>query len=362
MQLSALTFEQYKKEAPELLDAVTSGEAELIMRRDTATDFCVKYEGGWCGIHKAYGERMLGDACHFFPRATRAVGEGYLMTASMACPEIARLVLVEDAPASMVEAETGRLPDGITQYATEELDGEACLLVHQAFLAHVRHEGIAVERAMAHIMSVARSMAMLPKAQWPAAVAFYLRSADGRLPTPEPDARDPFHVLNALQGLIAAAPKTQRPRLMETVEAMARVLMVELDWEQLTLSIGEQGATSYIRMHAYWRDHCAEYYTPVLRRWLEAELSLGFFPFAGLGGSAEQRAVIVAVRLATVRLALMATCFEKQALLAEDELVRVVQSLARFLDHLADPSFSLRIYDEVGWTREARLRALLGDG
>jgi hypothetical protein len=43
------------------------------------------------------------------------------------------------------------------------------------------------------------------------------------------------------------------------------------------------------------------------------------------------------------------------------QVVRIVQSLSRVLDHLADPELSLKIYEEPGWLREPRLRALMGD-
>src|ERR1043165_3275808 len=85
MQLTQETLEKYKQEAPELVDAVTSGEAELIMRRDPVTDTCVKFEQGWCSIHRDYGDAFLGDACHFFPRITRALGATILTTATLSC-------------------------------------------------------------------------------------------------------------------------------------------------------------------------------------------------------------------------------------------------------------------------------------
>ena len=51
MQLDPVRKKLYEKEAPELMDAVTSGEAELIMKRDPETDYCVKFDDGWCSIH-----------------------------------------------------------------------------------------------------------------------------------------------------------------------------------------------------------------------------------------------------------------------------------------------------------------------
>jgi len=40
-------------------------------------------------------------------------------------------------------------------------------------------------------------------------------------------------------------------------------------------------------------------------------------------------------------------------------VVRIIQSLSRLLDHLGDPAFSLKIYAETGWIKEARMRGLL---
>lgn len=361
MQLSEQDVARYGAEAPELLDAVTSGEAEFIMKRDRTTDYCVKFEDGWCGIHKAYGDRMLGDACHFFPRVTRSLGGKTIMTASMACPEVARMVLTMDAPCDAVEGQVERVPHSLKEYGSAELPPEAMWNVHQAFLAHARAEGATPARVLARMASVVRSLALLPVAQWEMATPFYLRMADGRLPAPEAHAADPFYLLNALQGLVGAASMSERPRLTASIECMASVLHVAWSRNGTGMDMADTSPAQYLRMEAFWHEHCEAYYAPPLLRWIEGQLSLSLFPFAGLGRDMEERVTVLLVRFATLRLALMAQCFEAQAILPEEVLVRVVQGLSRFVDHLADPQLSMRIYEELGWTREARARALIGD-
>lgn len=361
MQLSTDDVQRYKAEAPDLLDAVTQGEAEYVMKRDPQTDYCVKFVDGWCGIHAQYGPEMLGDACHFFPRVTRSLGGKTVMTASMGCPEIARLTLATDAPCAPVMAEITRVPYSLKEYGQDTLSSDAMWRVHEAFLAHVREAGVPVERALMHIVSIARSLILLPSEQWDAAVGFYLRMADGRLPAPEPKAVDPFHILNALQGLIGASKAPSRKGITDIVESLSGLLEVALDWRSLRVDITERSPECYVRMRAFWRDHAAAHYAPLLSRWLEGQLSLALFPFAGLGRDMVERSTIIAVRFATLKLALMAETFAAQSVLVESECVRVVQGLSRFLDHLADPQLSLQIYEELGWTREARLRALVGD-
>ncbi len=359
MQLSAKDVALYAAEAPELLDAVTSGEAEFVMKRDPASDYCVKFEGGWCAIHKQYGERMLGDACHFFPRITRSLGGKTVMTASLACPELARISLSEDAPSDEVQGDIERVPHAIREYGSPELPAETMRAVHRAFITHIRDPQVTAERAFAHVASVARSLAMIESVQWEAAVPFYLKMADGRLPAPEPLPADPFNVLNALLVLIAAAPKSERAGLMETIATIRDVLKIEIDHGQIT--IGDETGIAYLAMQAHWRTHCAALAAPILKRWMEAQFSAMLFPFAGLGRDALERITIIGVRFATVKLALAAESMRAGAFVTEEVRVRVVQSIARFMDHLADPEFSMQIYRQLGWDREGRLRSLVGD-
>lgn len=360
MQLTEETVKQYEREAPELLAAVATGESEWIMKRDAVTDYCVKFDKGWCGIHAQYGDAMLGDACHFFPRITRALGDALVMGASVSCPEIARASLLQDGGFSLIETHASRVPYSLKAYLPDCMSQSEALDVHQLFMKAALDEERSAETSLRLISSVARSLDFQPKESWAKASAFYMKTAEARLCEPETNINDPFNVLNALQGLIGAARKSDRARLMQTIGAMEQALHVSLDWELLTIKTHDDSLQRFQAMQQFWQDHCAAYYAPVLRRWLAAQCSASLFPFAGLGQTLAERITIIGVRLATVKLALMSACFMAQATIAEDDAIRVIQSIARFMDHLADPAFSLAIYAETGWVREARLAGLLG--
>ncbi|MAR56077.1 MAG: hypothetical protein CMM93_02745 [Rickettsiales bacterium] len=360
MQLTQETVNKYKSDAPELLEAVTSGEAAHIMKRDPNTDYCVKYDQGWCGIHAQYGTDFLGDACHFFPRVTRQLGEASLMTASLSCPEVARLTLLEADAFAIVESSIDRLPFSLKHYVPEGLTSEQTLAIHQACLAMV-DDAPSAERALAWLRSVAESLPCIDLASWPMAVPFYLKQADSRLPNAEPKAEDPFNLVHALQGLISAAKTTARPRLEQTLQEMASALHIALDIQTRSFQTAPDSWQAWQIMEEYWELECAEAMAPILKRWLQAQLSVAFFPFAGLGESMVDRVTILGVRFATVKLALMAACRRQKQVIDSNEVIRIVQSLSRFLDHLADPTLSLQIYAETGWTREARLLSLIGE-
>jgi len=52
-------------------------------------------EGG-CDIHATFGEETIGDVCSLYPRTIAEVNDDVHIFASMACPEIARLVVTAD--------------------------------------------------------------------------------------------------------------------------------------------------------------------------------------------------------------------------------------------------------------------------
>lgn len=360
MQLSEQTVARYKADAPELLDAVTSGEAQHIMKRDPNTDYCVKFDAGWCGIHAKYGTDFLGDACHFFPRVTRGVGDEAVMTASLSCPEVVRLAVMQPGGFDWQESKADRLPHSLKNYAPTQLDAEKTKAVHQAFVAAALDDSVTPEQTLMRIRSVSASLEAVDVASWAMAVPFYLKNADSRIPAPEVQIADPFNLLNALQGLIGASRKTSRPRLEWTLRDMEQALKVNLDWERLTILTGNESLSAWHEMSERWQREWATHFAPLLRRWLATQLSVSFFPFAGFGNSLADRATILGVRFATVKLALMSACQMKDGCIDEDATVRVMQSLARFMDHLADPELSMNIYTETGWVRESRLAALIG--
>jgi len=360
MQMDEPTLARYRKDAPELLSAVEAEpDGSWIMRKDPETGFCVKLEGGLCGIHKTHGETFLGDACYFYPRVTRALGDKVVMTAAMSCPEIVRLALFDEQACTLEEATAERLPHSLKNYVPEDTMPDDALAVHQAFLKATQDTQAGAERIFLRIASVSRSFERIDRKDWPKAVSFYLTHADDGLPSAETDAADPFNLLHALCGLIVASKKRPSERLQHTIADMEKTLAVTLDWDMVKIHATPQSAAAYQQLQTLWKDKAAAHYASHLRRWLQMQLALALYPYAGLGDTLSARITIIGVRLATLKLALMCSCGIYGENLPQDMVVRLVQSLSRFLDHLGDADFSMQIYEETGWDKETRMRGLL---
>ncbi len=360
MQLDAPHLEKYQSDKPELLDAVAEDATGHIMRRDPQTDYCVKFSDGLCGIHKDHGTDFLGDACHFYPRSTRALGEHQIRSAAISCPEVVRLSLLSDEPITYTGTQFDRLPHSLKNYAPEGIDGTQVMALLEQLLSFAQAPEHPPELVMASLHSVALSLKHIDVASWPSALPFYLRTVGDRPITPEPHPADPYRLLHALCGLILAAPQTDRPRLEQTIADMEIALKATLDWERGMIEAENPEALHYPEVHQFWRSGADAAHGPILKRWLAMQLSIMAFPFSGFGGDVAERAMLLGVRFATLRLALMCAAYNHQAeRLPDEELVRIIQSLARFMDHLGDPTLSVSIYDEAGWSREGRLLGLL---
>jgi len=361
MQLDTITQTRWREKAPDLFESVTGEGEAAIMRRDPKTDYCIKFEGGLCGIQRAHGEDYLGDACYLYPRAVRALGDQVSMTATLSCPEIARLTLFEDGAMDETRATASRLPQSLHDYLPEGLTVPQANAIHRAFLGTALREDLTPEHSFMHIFAAAESLARITTAAWPDAVPFYLQHAGASLPKPEPRATDPSYLLQALCGLIAAAKYVHHTRLIQTIGDIERALHVSIRWDTLAIAALPDAGHATESLHARWKNEWQAVFAPLLRRYLAMQVSLALFPFSGFGGTLPERAAIIGIRFATVRLALMSITGAANGKPSETDVIRVVQSLSRFLDHLAGAEFSLKIYTETGWLKGSRLRGLLGD-
>ncbi len=360
MQVDEKTYALYQNEAPELLAAVEPAtETPWIMRKNPATGFCIKLEGGLCGIHKTHGDKFLGDACHFYPRVTRALGGEVLMTATMSCPEIARLSLFEDLPARKETADVERLPNTLKNYLPHGMSESDALAIHYAFMDATNDQSADAEQIFLRIACASRQMQSLTQTSWPILTSFYLNDADLRIPPALESLNDSFNILHALCGLIVASHKPASVRMMQTITEMETALCAKLDWKTVTIATSDASPGAHAKLQNLWQGDVKAFYTPILRRWLSMQIAMGLHPFGGLGNTLIERVTLMGMRLATIKLALLASHSISGTYLPPDQVVRIIQSLSRFLDHLGDPAFSMAIATETGWETEARMHGLL---
>ncbi len=346
MQLDTEHLDLYKKEAPELLDSVSEYNDSMIMKRDSNSGYCVKFEDGWCGIHKKYGDKFLGDACNFYPRVSRIFAdEQTLMTATMSCPEIARIALLEGKSNTYKEQLIDRLPNTIKNYTHGELNSSQMLEIHNIFMNQANSTDSSADVIIKRIITVSRSLDMLDKNQWCEASNFLFKMADARIIPSENQEHDELKLLMSLAILMNVSKNKISDRLTAVFSDIEDYLGIKFDFSSMSiLALRDKKSTA---LEGNYQD--------ILKNWLKMQLSTASYPFAGLGESLYDKAVIIAVRYATLKLALRASSHYADE---DKRIIRPVQSLSRFLDHLASPELSMEIYKANDWILENRINAL----
>lgn len=353
MQLTAETVALYQSRAPELMDAVTTGEAEFIMKRDVTTDRCVKFESGLCSIHRDYTDAFLGDACHFYPRITRALGSTIITSAALSCPETARLMLYGEDGLEYASRQEVRVPYSLKSYLPEGIDESAALSIHQAFVSMALDGTVTAEHALMRVVAVAKGLELQPVTSWQEATPLYAMLADGRIPSAQPHPADVFNVVHALVGLVRASGKC-RPALQLLVNGLTAKLGMTFDVNGgVVLSADASALAAQLTAVSKRQSQVVQ---PILHRYLAAQLSQALFPFSGAGISLSDRVTIIGVRFALIKWALAALGERTSA----NDVVSTIQIISRFIDHLADPTLFLAICEETGWGHEGRLKALIG--
>lgn len=352
MQLDDKTFAKYQDVG--LQDAVAyDGENQEIrvMKRDSQTDYCVKFTDGICGIHAKFGAEMLGDACNFYPRVTRKFGEQTTMTATMSCPEIARLMMFTENPSERKDMETDRLPANLRDYLPDAASAEAADKVHNIFL-QACEEATNAEQAVARIYSAAQSLQYIPQSEWGDAAAFMIKMADGKLPQAIPDKANNYKLLQILAGIIHATKKKRNERLEATLLEIQKAVGVIVNWQDLSLISADAGALDWSL--AKWKKNAAKH-DALLKKFVQALLSFGSFPYAGLGENIAEKAKLLIFRFAITKLALMGLPEDA----SEEDIVRSIQSISRILDHLGDAKLVLNLLEESGWNNDSRICGLI---
>ena len=351
MPADARQIARMQSDAPELLDTID--REKHIMKRDDAGN-CTQWQGGLCNIHAKYGADFLSNSCHFYPRMLHPIAGERLMAGAISCPEMLRLALTMKAPFAIQAAEVDRpaearrdlLPGGCSPS-----QAEAIMASCQAIAAD---ETKTPEQIMMQLLTIAEQLSAHPVEMWGQL------NFDVPPSAAEPNNADAHGIYYALVLTGAFAASGVAPRLRATMAAMEQARDCAFDNATRELKLGPKASSANRMLTQRWKADAARALAPSLRRWIGAQLAIMAFPFGGFGAiSIAERAAVLVQRFVTIRLALMCHVEANATPPDEETVIRVIQSIARFMDHLGDAKLTLMIHRDSGWTSSARLRGLI---
>lgn len=350
MQTDSAQRTLYEKKAPELLGTIDPATSE--MKRDTVTQNCLQLRDGLCGIQQKYGSDYLSDACHFFPRMLRRLQGEVTMTATLACPEIARLVLTQPDGLAMRPTMLERLPGTIVNPVPKEISDAQVQQITQKLTAWAKT--MAPDRAMQSILHAAYGLQTAAPETWPNLFPTLL---DEPLPVAETKFSDPYTVFYGLMLFVAFTQKQPPARLGSIVTRMEAALGCTLDWQNREISAAPNAMEQWRSTRARWAS-VENQLSPALQRWIQAQLGMLAFPF-GPPERLVQRITLMAHHYAFIRLALMCHVGANGEVPDEETIITIIQSTSRVMNHLSDMDLQKMIYRDAGWMSEERMLGVI---
>lgn len=312
--------------------------------RSNSSGMCVKNREGWCNIVEKYGDDYLSNTCYFFPRSLRRIGTQSFMAATLSCPEITRMVLQDEGTFERQEYPLGRgkilgnaLPQSLAQ--------EDALAIHAMIQASLNDVSLSPAQHIRRLIALAVSLDEMEKPGWSALARLHMH-------TPPPLPPMPLELNAAMQLLHGFAKMTifsqsqYQKRVYATLREMEMALEARLHWKEALLDYSQATSeTAWQNIRQAWTASYAPALAPVLHRWLAAQVARNVYPFAGLGENPCEQAFELAINYATLQLALMCACHRCGHVPDDDELRRIVQSVARVLESQVDIQIFYQAYD-----------------
>ncbi|WP_260955740.1 flagellin lysine-N-methylase [Pseudomonas citri] len=344
----------YSRSYPELLNLIAKDDSGYQMNR--AGGQCGALEGGRCRIHAQHGEQVLTDTCANYPRMYRRINDALVKSATMSCPEVARLGLFGDAPFHMEES---RQDDfhlyGARNQAVPGMNLSQWRSVVSLLLQMTLSTQLSVDQVLLRLNWIAARLATIPYADWAEKLPLQTSEYESPIASSEPILADPLlivlmSVLNA-----SGVPQAMRQQI-------------------LGASAIEPGETpelaQWLLKPAYRELYREELHTaldPVLKRFIAAEMTRTGFPFisntpAGLdyGVSLTEWAATLAIRTLTLRYLLLAYCdVDTRQAPDEQKIVDLVYRFCRAASHNAVTAAERTLRNAIGERGASYLCALL---
>jgi lysine-N-methylase len=346
----------YQEKAPQLLAAIDPEAG--IMRRGGAQQACNQLCEGGCNIQAQYGEEMLGDACYFYPRTLHAVAGQYRMVGDISCPEMLRIILSEPQPFAVQDTLLGREPQPRRDLVPDGWSAAQVDALHAHAMAIAGDNARPPEEALAELLHLAELLTEAPTGDWRGLLPLVQQRMAMTEPAALPAAA--YAVYYALALLEAFGTANPHARLCDIMATMEQQLDCRFDRAARSITMGADSFHVHARLVGRWQIDARTSLAPVLRRWLQAQVAMTYFPFGGFADiTMLQRAAIMVQRFATVRLALMCHVAPNGVPPDEETVIRVIQGVARFMNHIADAKLTLMIHRDSGWVDTPRLRGLI---
>jgi hypothetical protein len=267
-------------------------------------------------------------------------------------------MLADDHPFILEQSTSTRLPYTVKDYAQAEFNNDQALIIHHHIIEYISNANFSASQILSHLASLARSLDNIKKESWPEAIDFLLSTASSRLIPSHKNQNDIYNLINALI-IILKSTKLNYPRLNTILGSIENSLNIKIDQENLLIIKDSINSSGYEQLTKKINVEATADLEIIMKKYLQAQISNTLFPFSGIGVNLNQKILFIAIKFATIRLAILCHISSGGDLPEENILIQIIQAISRVYDHITDPKLLLIICQDFGWVSESRLLAVI---
>ncbi|MFN7039093.1 MAG: flagellin lysine-N-methylase [Alphaproteobacteria bacterium] len=354
VQVDKKTQKLYREKAPELLDDIVVTDYGNEMKKNPITGFCNKLKNGLCQIHSDYGEEFLGDACYSYPRVTKKIGDSMLMTASLSCPEIIRLIFFESNSFTIANKDNLRIVNGLKDNLPRNITVEGFWKIHTNILNIAESKEYSSHQILSQLMSISISLDNIPTAEWSNAIEFLTSTVNARLSKNTEDNNSLYNLMILMAVLIKSSNLHQTLELKKLISNIETKLSIKINYDDASIILDEQVSSSKPKVNVNQSIQIEN----ILKKYIQANLRINIFPFSSENSNFEKISVLI-IKTIFLELALLSNMATNEELLDEQKVINIIQIFSKFFDHLADFNLFFLICADYGWNKESKLTSLI---
>ncbi|AZL16194.1 flagellin lysine-N-methylase [Rickettsiales endosymbiont of Stachyamoeba lipophora] len=355
MQLDINTKVLYDTVYSNLKSIVTISNGNFILKRDSNSDACIKFQNGLCGVHKEYGSEALGDVCYFYPRLIYKIEDSYLVSASLSCPEITRLAFFGDNPLEIKFKKYERVPMALKNYFDGVNNYQYCIKIHKFFLNLLAKEN--TTNALLKCLHIANEIAHIPKKEWYDTMLAINQIGSQHVNEDNYDKYDPARLIQCAVMLIKSTQKTPDKeiyRYFSNVEQLGKFI---INWHSTNIDCLY---SEEIDLSQELSKQSLNFINLILKKWVRLQLINNFYPFSGVGDNLYDKTVHLIVKYLILKIMLYANLnnIEDEEKLKQTT-IEIIYMFSRIFDHMADLKFFKNIIEDYGWNNHHKFIGML---
>lgn len=353
----------FENRAPCLLSTTEELEGKTVFKRNEKGN-CVNLDSqGLCKIHNIYGEEMLPDVCFQYPKITKNLENNFTISLAMSCIESARMILENPKNSDLLKASNTAIRKSLSKKIKIKSDfNEIVNSVQQISEIFLSNKNSFLN----NFLFLSKSFDFIEQSQWPNLIKTRVNILDIQeniKMTNENSIKQMSRLFQFILLMIKATGKKPDSYLKLLLEQIANFLETDYDLDSCDLIFKNKyhNINSKILKITTKKDFLET--EKILQCYGKWQISSSFFPYATqfqeFSGKISEIANWQIVKWSIVNLSLMSTHHHFQDKLEKLDLINVVVTISKLLDHFPNSDLIIKIIEDFGWNYGEEIAKLI---